>query len=193
MKAKDSKIRRKQKLDLFFTFMKIGGLTLGGGMAMVPIMENEVVHKHNWISKEEFMDVLAVSQATPGIFAVDMASHIGYTMGGVRYGIWASLGVALPSLIIILAIAIVFSSFRDNFWVEAFFKGVRPAVVALLTLPVFTIAKSAKLNWHNVWIPIISTILIWLCGVSPALIILCAGLAGFGYGLWLKKKNADKI
>ena len=168
--------------ELFLTFLKIGGFTLGGGPAMVPMMEQEVVNKNHWLTKEEFLDILAVSQATPGIFAVDMASHIGYKLGGIRSGIWAALGVVTPSLVIILCIAIVFSRFRDNYFVECFFKGVRPAVVALLAIPVFSMAKSAKITWSNCWIPILSTILIWLCGISPAIIILVAGVSGFLYG-----------
>lgn len=166
--------------------MKIGGFTLGGGPAMVPMMEQEVVNHYHWLTKEEFLDILAVSQATPGIFAVDMASHIGYKLGGVRAGIWAALGVVTPSLFIILLIAIVFAQFRDNPWVEAAFRGVRPAVVALLAVPVFSMAKSAKVNWHNCWIPILSTILIWLCGISPALIISIAAIAGFAWGKYVK-------
>lgn len=166
--------------------MKIGGFTLGGGPAMVPMMEKEVVEKHQWLTKEEFLDIYAVSQATPGIFAVDMASHIGYKIGGIKSGIWASLGVVMPSIIVILAIAIVFSQFKDNPWVEAFFKGVRPAVVALLAVPIFSMAKSAKITWRNAWIPLLSTILIWLCSISPAFIILVAGLGGY---LWGKLKK----
>ncbi len=175
--------------ELFLTFLKIGGFTLGGGAAMVPMMEKEIVLKHQWLSKEEFLDIYAVSQATPGIFAVDMASHIGYKMGGVKSGIIAALGVVVPSIVIILAIAIVFSQFKDNPWVEAFFKGVRPAVVALLAVPIFSMARSARITWTNCWIPIASTLLIWLCGVSPAWIILIAGLGGFLYGLYLNKKQ----
>ncbi|MBR0037578.1 MAG: chromate transporter [Bacteroidales bacterium] len=175
--------------ELFLTFLKIGGFTLGGGAAMVPMMEKEIVLKHQWLSKEEFLDIYAVSQATPGIFAVDMASHIGYKIGGVKSGIIAALGVVVPSIVIILAIAIVFSQFKDNPWVEAFFKGVRPAVVALLAVPIFSMARSARITWANCWIPIASTLLIWLCGVSPAWIILIAGLGGFLYGLYLNKKQ----
>lgn len=174
---------------LFLTFLKIGGFTLGGGPAMVPMMEQEVVNHYHWLSKGEFLDILAVSQATPGIFAVDMASHIGYKLGGVRSGICAALGVVAPSLVIILCIAIVFGQFRDNPWVEAAFRGVRPAVVALLAVPVFSMAKSAKVSWNNCWIPILSTCLIWLCGVSPAIIIFIAAMAGFLWGKYKKKSS----
>lgn len=175
--------------SLFVTFLKIGGFTLGGGPAMVPMMEQEIVNHYHWLTKEEFLDILAVSQATPGIFAVDMASHIGYKLGGIRSGIWAAMGVVTPSLVIILMIAIIFSQFRDNPWVEAAFIGIRPAVVALLAVPVFTMAKSAHITRYNCWIPLLSTILIWLCGISPAYIILTAGIGGFLYGKYLKRQS----
>ena len=176
--------------DLFVTFMKIGGFTLGGGAAMIPLMEQQVVTRHQWLSHSEFMDIMAVSQATPGVFAVNMASHIGYKVGGIRSGIIASLGVVFPSLIIILLIAIIFSRFRDNRWVEAAFMGIRPAVVALLAVPVFKMGKTARITWSNVWIPIVSTALI-VYGVTPALIILVAGIAGFFYGSIKKDKEQE--
>ncbi len=176
--------------DLFITFMKIGGFTLGGGAAMIPLMEQQVVNKHQWLSHSDFMDITAVAQATPGVFAVNMASHIGYKVGGIRSGIIASLGVVVPSLIIILLIAIIFSRFRNNHWVEAAFMGIRPAVVALLIVPVFKMAKTARVTWSNVWIPILSTLLI-VYGVTPALIILVAGVAGFIYGAIKKEKENE--
>ena len=154
---------------------------------MIPLMEQQVVTRHQWLSHSEFMDVMAVAQATPGVFAVNMASHIGYKVGGIRSGIIASLGVVFPSLVIILLIAIIFSRFRDNRWVEAAFMGIRPAVVALLVVPVFKMGKTARVTWSNVWIPILSTALI-IYGVTPALIILVAGIAGFLYGL-IKKDS----
>ena len=176
--------------DLFISFMKIGGFTLGGGAAMIPLMEQQVVTRHQWLSHSEFMDVMAVAQATPGVFAVNMASHIGYKVGGIRSGIIASLGVVFPSLVIILLIAIIFSRFRDNPWVEAAFMGIRPAVVALLVVPVFKMGKTARVTWSNVWIPILSTALI-VYGITPALIILVAGVAGFIYGIIKKDKELE--
>lgn len=169
--------------SLFITFMKIGGFTIGGGMAMLPIMEKEVVVKHRWMSRAEFLDIVAVSQATPGIFAVDMASHIGYKTGGMRGAISATLGAVMPSLVIILLIATFFRTFKDNYWVEAAFKGIRPAVVALISMPVFTMGKKAGLTVRNIWIPIVAALLIWLFGVSPAWIILAAALGGAVHGI----------
>ena len=163
----------------FFTFCKVGAFTLGGGYAMLPIMEKEVVDKHQWLSREEFMDIMAVAQSTPGLFAINMASHIGTKYNGVRGGIVCSLGVAFPSIICILLIAMFFNAFRDNIYVEKIFYGIRPAVVALIAAPCFSMARTANISLTNLWIPVVSCILIAFFGVSPIWIILAAGLGGF--------------
>jgi chromate transporter len=174
--------------EMFITFAKIGSFTLGGGYAMVPVMEKEIVDKKKWLGKEEFMDILAVAQATPGLFAMNMASHIGYKLRGVIGGIVGSLAVALPSIIAILLIAMFFQTFKDNIYVEKIFMGIRPAVVALIAAPCFTMAKTAKINRYNIWIPVVAALLICAFGVSPIWIILAAGIGGFIYGK-LKVKN----
>lgn len=168
--------------NLFFTFAKIGAFTLGGGYAMVPVMEREIVTKKHWLDKEEFMDILVVAQSTPGLFAIDMASHIGYKLKGVWGGIVGALGVAVPSIVAILLIAVFFQAFRDNIYVEKFFMGVRPCVVALILAPCFKMAKTAKINVRNCWIPIVCGLLIAAFGVSPIWCILAAGIGGFVYG-----------
>ncbi len=169
-------------IDMFLTFSKIGSFTLGGGYAMVPLMEKEIVDKKGWLNKEEFIDILAVSQAMPGLFAMNMASHIGHKISGTWGGIVSALAVALPSIIAILLIAMFFNIFKDNIYIEKIFKGIRPAVVALIASPCFSMARSAKLNLHNIWIPILAALLIWAFGVSPIYIILAAGIGGFIYG-----------
>ncbi len=176
-------------LKFFLTCNKIGAFTLGGGYAMIPIMEKEFVDNNHWMDKQEFMDIMVVAQTTPGIFSIDMASHIGYKLRGVWGGIVGALGIALPSIIAILLIAIFFHSFRDNEWVARFFKGVRPAVVALIAAPCFTMAKTAKLNRYNFWIPIVACLLIALMGVSPIWVILVAGVSGYAYGRYKGKSK----
>ena len=176
-------------LNFFLTCNKIGAFTLGGGYAMIPIMEREFVDKNQWMEKQEFMDIMVVAQTTPGIFSIDMASHIGYKLRGVWGGIVGALGIALPSIIAILLIAIFFHSFRENEWVARFFKGVRPAVVALIAAPCFTMAKTAKLNRYNFWIPIVACLLIALLGVSPIWVILVAGISGYAYGKYKGKSK----
>ena len=168
--------------EMFITFSKIGSFTIGGGYAMVPLMEKEIVEKKKWLEKEEFMDILAVAQATPGLFAMNMASHIGYKMRGTWGGITGAMAVALPSIIAILLIAMFFHAFSDNIYIEKIFKGIRPAVVALIATPCFSMARTAKINRHNIWIPIVAALLICAFGVSPIWVILIAGIGGFIYG-----------
>lgn len=167
---------------MFWTFAKIGAFTLGGGYAMVPIMEKEVVDKHGWLSRDEFMDILIVAQSTPGLFAINIASHIGNKSRGVWGGIVGALGVATPSIIAILLIAMFFQAFKNNIYIEKIFMGVRPAVVALIAAPCFSMARTANINLSNIWIPVVACLLISLFDVSPIWIILVAGLAGFILG-----------
>ena len=160
--------------------------TLGGGYAMIPIIEAEVVDKHKWISKEEFLDLIAIAQSCPGVFAINISIFIGYKLKKIRGAVTASLGTALPSFLIILLIAMFFSQFKDNPVVASIFRGIRPAVVALIAVPTFNLARSARLSWANCWIPISGAMLIWLLGVSPIYIILAAGIGGYVYGTVIK-------
>lgn len=173
----------------FLTCNKIGAFTLGGGYAMIPAMEREFCDNNNWLTHEEFMDIMVVAQTTPGLFAIDIASHIGYKMRGIRGGIVGALGIALPSILTILAIAILLQNVWQNVWVERFFRGVRPAVVALIAAPVFTMSKTAHITWTNCWIPIVSCVLIAFLGVSPIYIITIAGIGGFMIGRYDKSKR----
>lgn len=172
--------------DLFLTFAKIGSFTLGGGYAMVQMMEREVVDNKHWLEREEFVDTLVVAQSTPGLFAIDMASHIGFKLKGVKGGIVGALATALPSVVAILLIAMFFQTFKDNIYVEKIFMGVRPCVVALILTPCFSMAKKAKLNKSNWWIPLVCALLIVAFGVSPIWCILAAGVGGF---IWGRLKN----
>ena len=153
---------------------------------MVPLIENEIVTRRNWIGQEDFIDLLAVAQSSPGILAVNIAIFIGYRLRGVRGSIVTALGTVLPSFLIILAIALFFHNFKENTVVERVFKGIRPAVVALIAAPTFSMARSAGINCRNIWIPIVSALLIWLLGFSPVWIIIAAGVGGYAWG---KMKN----
>ena len=169
-------------IDAFSTFFKIGLFTIGGGYAMVPLIEEEVVNKKKWLNQEDFIDLLAVSQSAPGVFAVNISIFIGYKLKKFPGALALALGAILPSFLIILGIALFFHQFKGHEAVENIFKGIRPAVVALIAAPTFTLAKSAKINRYNLWIPIVSALLIWLLGVSPVYIIALAGIGGFIYG-----------
>ena len=156
---------------------------------MIPLIEQKVVDEKAWVSKEELLDLIAVAQSCPGIFAVNISIFIGQKRLGSRGALVSAIGTCLPSFVCILAIALVFQQFRENVWVEHFFRGIRPAVVALILLPVFRMAKSAKITRSNVWIPIVSAFLIWKLGVSPIFIVLAAGIAGYAYGQYLKSEE----
>ncbi|MBO5592354.1 MAG: chromate transporter [Prevotella sp.] len=168
--------------ESFRTFFKIGMFTLGGGYAMIPIIEEEVVNRHRWVKKEEMLDLIAIAQSCPGVFAINISIFVGYKLRKVRGAIATALGTALPSFLIILAIAMFFHQFEDNRVIAAMFRGIRPAVVALIAVPTFNLAKSARLNWFTIWIPVVSALLIWLMGVSPIWIIIAAGLGGYLWG-----------
>ena len=171
---------------LFTTFFKIGLFTLGGGYAMIPLIEAEVVDRHKWVGKEEFLDLIAVAQSCPGVFAINISTFIGYKLKRTKGALACAMGAALPSFLIILAIAMFFHQFEDNPVVAAVFRGIRPAVVALIAVPTFNLARSAKISWANCWIPVGGALAIWLLGVSPILIILLAGIGGYVYGALIK-------
>ena len=168
--------------ELFRTFFQIGLFTIGGGYAMIPLIEAKVVDEKRWVGHEELLDLIAVAQSCPGIFAVNIGIFIGYKRYGIRGAICSTLGTVLPSFIIILAIALTFRHFRDNIIVERIFRGIRPAVGALIAAPVFKIGRMAKVNIYNIWIPIVAALLIWLMGFSPIYIVLLAGIGGYVYG-----------
>lgn len=167
---------------LFVSFWKIGTFTIGGGYVMIPIMEQEIVDRRGWLSREEFMDYLSLSQAMPGIFAVNMATCIGRKLGGIWGVVCAIAGNVLMPIALILMLAMFFRYFRDNVIVERVFMGLRPAVVALIAAPVFRMAKSAKISWSNFWIPLVAALLIWLFGVSPVWVIVAAMAGGLVWG-----------
>ncbi len=158
--------------QLFYTYLKIGTFTLGGGYAMLPLIQREVVERKKWIDEEEFLNMIALAQAAPGLIAVNSAIFIGWRIGGWRGVCGAVLGAVLPSFLIILAIAMVFSEWKELPAVEAAFKGIRPAVVALIAAPLFKMAKAAKISWLTSLIPIAAALLIWLGHVNPVWVIL---------------------
>ena len=149
---------------------------------MIPLIEEEVVNKHRWVEKNEMLDLIAIAQSCPGVFAINIAIFIGYKLNKVRGALATTLGTALPSFLIILVIAMFFHQFEDNRVVAAMFRGIRPAVVALIAVPTFNLGKRAELNKFTIWIPVVSALAIWLLGVSPIWIIIAAGVGGYIWG-----------
>lgn len=177
--------------QLFSNFFHIGLFTIGGGYAMIPLIQDKVVRQKGWVSEQELVDLMAVAQSCPGIFAVNISIFIGYKLRGVKGALCSTLGACLPSFIIILSIAMLFQQFKDNEWVARFFRGIRPAVVALIAAPVFRMAQTAHVTRRTLWIPAASALLIWLAGVSPIYIILGAGLGGYAYGQYIKEPDEE--
>lgn len=156
---------------------------------MLPLIQREVVDR-GWMTKEEFIDIFSVAQSLPGIFAVNISIFVGYRLKKKMGGFICALGTILPSFLIILLIALFFTQVKDNVWVEKAFKGLRPAVVALIAVPCLTTARSIKLSYKLMIVPVAAALLIWQGGVSPAWIILAAIVGGLLYGLNRKERKA---
>jgi len=176
-------------LTLFITFFKIGLFTIGGGYAMIPLIEREVVERKGWISREDFLDLLAIAQSAPGVFAVNISIFIGYRLRKSTGSVFCALGTVLPSILIILAIALFAGNYRDNQTVENIFKGIRPAVIALILTPTIRLASKAGLNRWTWWVPVVTALLIWLLGVSPVWIISVTILGAILYYVFRLKKE----
>ena len=180
--------------QLFTSFFKIGAFTFGGGWAMISIIEKEIVDRKQWIKREEFLDLLAVAQSLPGILAVNISVAVGDRLRGMKGAVTAALGTILPSFMIILCIAIFLTPdlSKNNETLSAIFKGVRPAVVALIIAPVISAARAANIGWKTVAIPVIVALLIWskLPVVSNPILYIVLGGAG---GWWWLSRHQRQL
>jgi chromate transporter len=166
-------------LDLLWTFFKLGCVTFGGGYAMLPVIERELVRRKAWATMDEVMDYFAIGQITPGIIAVNVSTFIGYKKAGVLGGILTTLGVVLPSLVIISAIAGILTNFAEFPLVRHAFAGIRVAVGALILNAVITLLSGAVKNWKTLLICGAAFLLSAVWDASPVFIVLSAGLSGF--------------
>ena len=157
--------------ELFLVFMKIGAFTIGGGYAMIPLIKNEL-DKRKWIGEDELPDIIALAQSAPGILAVNVSIFAGYKIKGLKGSIAATLGSILPSFLIILAIAMAFTNFKDNPTVISIFKGIRPVVVALIASPMISMARKSDKTWWAWCITGASFLAVSFLSVSPIYIIL---------------------
>ena len=169
----------KELFDLFWTFCKIGALTFGGGYAMLPLIQREIVENKKWSTEKEILDYYAVGQCTPGVIAVNTATFIGYKLRGIIGGIVATLGVIFPSIVIILIIATFLQNFADLAIVQSAFAGIRVAVVALIITTVVKLIKSSIKDYLGVIIAIIAFIISAFIGLSPVYVVIAAALTGF--------------
>ena len=176
----------KKFLALFLAFARVGVMTFGGGYAMIPILEREIVDKHGWATSEELMDYYAVGQCTPGVIAVNTATFVGYRQRKIPGGIAATLGVVSPSLIIIVLIAMVLSNFMEIAWVQHAFAGIRVAVCALIASSVLKLAKGNLKKWWHVLLAVAAFAVVAL-GQSPVWVVAVCAVLGAALG---KKVNA---
>ncbi len=165
-------------LQLFWEFFKIGLFTFGGGYAMIPLIEKEIVNKYHWLTTAQFTDLVAISEMTPGPFAVNSATFVGYKVAKFWGAVSTTLGVILPSFLIIWAIASVFFSFQDNHIVQAAFKGLRPAVLGLIFVAALTVSKVAVSDYKSVIVLICVVAGVWLIKIHPILALVISAVIG---------------
>ena len=183
-------VMEKNKVSLwqiFAVFAKIGAFTIGGGYAMIPIIQNEMARR-GWISEEELPDIVALSQSAPGVMAVNISIFAGYRMRGVKGSIAATLGSITPSFLFILAIAMLFTTFKDNPWVEKAFKGIRPVVIPLIAVPMVKMAKKCCKTWWAWLLAVAALVLVAFLNVSPIYILLCVIVVSFSLTYYKEKK-----
>ena len=179
--------------SLFLTFAKVGVMTFGGGYAMLPILEREVVTNHNWTTSEQMLDYYAIGQCTPGVIAVNVSTFIGYKKRGILGSIVATFGVIFPSIVIITALASVLKMFQDNIYVKKAFEGIRIAVCALMITAVINLVKKAVSSVGTAIVAVSALLLQLFLGISPVVIVICTisfGLLIFFTGK--KKSEEDK-
>ena len=181
----------KTLIKMFLTFARIGGFTFGGGYAMLPMLQREVVEKYKWATNDELIDYYAIGQCTPGIIAVNVATFIGYKNKGIPGAIFATLGVVTPSMIIIGLIAALVSNFRDYEVVQWAFAGIRAAVVALILSAVLKIAKKSLVDIFTVILFVAVTILSFVTDLSPVVFIVTAAVCGLIIKLSKEKKARE--
>ena len=177
----------KQLWEIFWSFFKIGLFTFGGGYAMIPLIQREVIDHRKWIPASEFLDLLTLAQSVPGPIAINTAVFVGYKRSGLRGACASPLGAVLPSFLIILAIALFFAGIRQNPVVDAAFKGMRPAVVALIIAPLVTLTRG--MHWSMIVLAAALAGLIWWLGLSPVLILAAGAGAGIVWELSIAKKS----
>lgn len=176
-------------LDLFLTFAKIGGFTFGGGYAMLPILQREVVEKRGWVTEDELMDYYAIGQCTPGIIAVNTATFIGYKRKGISGGIVATLGCVFPSVVIISLIAAFLKNFAQIEWVQSVLSGIRACVCVLVFNAVVKLGKKALSDYITWFLFAVVLVLSGVLGVSNIFLVIMAGIVGLIHGMIKEDKK----
>ena len=165
-------------LELFIVFFKLGAFTIGGGIAMLPLLQNELIYSKKWFTEDEFLDAVAVCQGLPGVVAINMATYVGNRRHGVLGSLIATIGVILPSFLIILAIATGLAAFGDNHLIQGAMAGFRAAALGLVLVSVFQLGNVVFKNKQNIIPAVLAFALIVICHVDTALVILIYLVAG---------------
>lgn len=185
-------MNRNRIIEIFILFFKIGAFTIGGGYAMLSLIEDEIVNKKKWLDHEEFLDGMAIAQSTPGVLAVNISLITGYKIAGFLGMFAGMLGAVLPSFFIVLFLSQVLLAYGNHPIVVAIFNGVKPAITALILISVYRIGKSANINRYNFVIPLIVAILIKYFAVSPIVIIIATMILGNIFYMLKERKEDDK-
>ncbi len=180
----------RELLTMFGSFFKIGLFTFGGGYAMVPIIQREVIDRRGWIDRDEFVELLTLAQSAPGPIALNTSVFVGYKMRGYAGALAALLGVVVPAFTVILIVAIYFAQFRENVYVNAAFKGMRPAVVALIVSPIVSLSRGMG-AWKYVLAAAVA-LFVWWSGVSPIWLIIVAAGVGVAIELYNSRKHVER-
>jgi chromate transporter len=172
---------------IFWIFAKIGAFTIGGGIPMIAAIKKELVERQ-WLTDEDFIDIITLAQTAPGLFAVNIAILTGHKLRGTKGSVVATIGSALPPFFIILLVAMFFTSYKDNEYVIKAFKGIRPAVVALIGVPMLDMLRSTRMRWWSWLIVVSSMTLVCLLSVSPIYILICV-IAIAAFVSWYNNKK----
>ena len=175
---------------IFLVFAKIGAFTIGGGIPMIAAIKSELTEK-GWLKDEDFLDIITLAQTAPGLFAVNISILTGYKLRGTKGSVVATIASCLPPFLIILLVAIFFTSFKDNEYVLRAFKGIRPVVVALIGVPMIDMIKATKMRWWSWVIVVSSMILVCFMKVSPIYILICIIVLAAAIAYYQDKKGRE--
>ena len=168
---------------IFLVFAKIGAFTIGGGIPMIAAIKSELTEK-GWLKDEDFIDIITLAQTAPGLFAVNISILTGHKLRGTKGSVVATIASCLPPFLIILAVAMFFTSFKDNEYVIRAFKGIRPVVVALIGVPMIDMIKKTQMRWWS-WIIVVSSMtLVCFMNVSPIYILMCVIIGALAISWW---------
>ena len=192
LQEKRNVMKGKRLWQLFLTFFKIGAFTFGGGYAMIPLIQRETVENHKWITDDDILEIIAIAESTPGPIAINSATFVGYRTAGVLGAMCATIGVVIPSFVIILAISFVLRQFQELKAVQYAFNGIRAGVLALLFKALWTMYKKAPKGWVAYVVMAGAFVLTAFVEVNVIFVIIGCAVFGLVTSLLMKKKEAEK-